>query len=52
MKEKELLYKSNGIEIGVISSFESPNKISMLIHITNFSDQRFTKVKGKIMNAN
>lgn len=52
LKEKELLYKSSSVEIGVISTFERPNKLVFLVHLTNISEHRFEKVRVKIMNAN
>lgn len=38
--------------MGIITNFEKPNKINMLIHITNYSEKKFEKVKARIMNAN
>ena len=52
LKDKELLHKANGLEIGVITTFEKPNRIELLIHLTNYSDNKFTRVKGKLLNAN
>jgi hypothetical protein len=46
------LYKANGLEIGVISQFNKPNKIDILLHLTNYGEHKFDRVKGKIMNAN
>ena len=40
------------MEIGVISTFERPNKLVFLVHLTNISEYRFEKVRVKIMNAN
>ena len=52
MREKELLYKEKGVEIGVITEFEGPNRLHFKLFITNFGEETFSKLKGKIMNAN
>ena len=52
LKNKELLYKSNGLEIGVISEFFAPNVIKILIHITNSSDNGINDIIVKSMNPN
>lgn len=52
LKEKELLYKANGMEIGVITSFEQPNGLSFLLHLTNYGDAPLEGLRGKVMNPN
>lgn len=47
-----MLYKTNGLEIGVISQFEKPNKIDFLLHLSNYGESSFKRVKGKLLNAN
>ena len=55
LREKELLYKANGLEIGVISKFEKPNRINFTLFVTNCGNEVEDEVrllKGKVMNAN
>ena len=47
-----MLYKSNGLEIGVISEYFAPNVIKILIHITNSTDSDIKEINVKSMNPN
>ena len=39
LRDKELLHKASGLEVGVISEYSKPNEIKITLHISNFCDQ-------------
>jgi hypothetical protein len=40
------------MEIGVITTFEQPNGLSFLLHLTNYGDTPLENLRGKVMNPN
>jgi hypothetical protein len=52
LREKELLSKSNGLEIGVITEFVTPNELRFYLHFSNVSDQQpITNLKLKPISS-
>ena len=46
------MYKSNALEIGVISEYSAPHVVKILVHVTNSSDGDIKDIHVKAMNPN
>ena len=49
-KKKELLYKQNNIEIGVITEVTSFNTISCTMFLTNYGTKSINNIRLKVLN--
>lgn len=44
-KKKDILFKENEVEIGVISETITDNKVSFLLHLTNVAERQIENIK-------
>lgn len=49
-KKKELLYKQNNIEIGVITEVTSSNTLSVTLFLTNYGTKNINNIRLKVLN--
>ena len=50
LKKKELLYKLNNIEVGVISELKAEDEVSVAVFLTNYGSKDIQGIKLKILN--